>query len=186
MVQPNDSLVTEPNNNISNNNKPKVATTLAKPSTTVDSEHETHESTASVDDTVKNNAHSYESTTGKGEDHTLTTTTRPAVAAGKENKLNHSITESQDTAHLSQESPLSSISLQMKKRGAHQQVRRDRSNVANQQHVDKDDDASDKVKSRRAALSNAGDSALRKLGLNTLWFSPILRPRLRQQRWHVV
>jgi hypothetical protein len=137
----------------------------------MNSEHETHESTASVNDTVKNNAHSYESTTGKGEDHTFTTTTRPAVAAAKENKLIHSITESQDTARLSQESPLSSISLHMKKRGAHQQVRRDRSNVANQQHVDKDDDASDKVKSRGAALSNAGDSALLKLGSDKLVLS---------------
>jgi hypothetical protein len=168
MVQPNDSLVTEPNNNISNNNKPKVATTLAKPSTTVDSEHETHESTASVNDTGKNNAHSYESTTGKGEDHTtLTTTTTTTPAAATQERLG-SITESQDTAHVSQdESPLSSISLQMKKRGAHQLVRRNRSNVANQ-HVD---DASDKVKSTGAALSNAGDSALRKLGPNKLVLS---------------
>ncbi len=141
----------------------KLSTTLAKTSSTVDSEHETltqrallrhDESTASVvNDTGKNNAHSYES----GEP---TTTTKPAAAAAQEKLNHHSISESQDTAHLGQEFPLSSISLQMKKRGAHQLVRRDRSNVANQ-HLDNDNDASDdKVKSRGAAL---GDSALRKL-----------------------
>jgi hypothetical protein len=53
----------------------------------------------------------------------------------------------------------------MKKRGAHQLVRQDRPNVANQHH-DGDDDASDKVKLRGPTLANARDSALRKLGPN--------------------